>query len=91
VQRCSCWWSELTATACVEVRVANLGNVGDGTSTLWADFTTSNGDESLVGPRITLSDMASGATITKTLAWKNELPTDPDFFFRGLCDPGLRS
>lgn len=84
-------WLYGIAAACFKVRVTNHGSTGDGTCTLLADFTTSNGDRSVEGPRLDVSGLASGARITKTLAWRTALPTGPDRSFRGLCSPGLSS
>ena len=83
--------SEVIATACVQVRVTNHGTVGHGTCTLWADIRTSNGDESVAGPRLLVNDLASGAQFTEVLVWTKPLPAQPALFYRGLCDPGLRS
>jgi len=81
----------VTATVCVRVTVTNRGLAGDGTCTLYTDHTGPNGqDEGRAGPRLPLVGVASGVSVEKVLAWTGALPATP-FFFRGLCDPGMRS
>ncbi len=79
------------ATTCVRVRIGNLGDTGDGTCRLLAGSTGPHGEFSIDGPRIVLSDVASGAALTRTVPWTQALPTDPNFYFGGDCTPGLRS
>jgi hypothetical protein len=83
--------SEVTATACFRVSITNHGTAGQGTCTLWADISTSNGDDSVAGPQLLVNDLASGARFVDVLAWTTALPAQTVLFYRGLCDPGLRS
>lgn len=74
---------------CLTVRIVNDGEAGDASCELVSTTISSSGDETVVGPRIPLSDLASGETVTRVVAWTGDAA--PLESFRGICEPGLRS
>jgi hypothetical protein len=70
------------ATACLTVRITNLGDTaGDGSCRLIAAGT--------LGGFFPVSGIAPGATLTTTALWNDQLPFPP--IFSGGCEPGLRT
>lgn len=81
----------VVARTCVQVRLTNRGTRGDGSCELWATVPGSDGDRTIDGPLVAVTDLASGASVTEILGWTSPLPTATRFYFQTLCDPGLRS
>jgi hypothetical protein len=81
---------DVTARTCVKVRIQNLGDRGDGSCQLWGKRSSDNGNSATAGMKVVLTDVENGAVITKILPWNADVPKK-DFYFTGLCAPGLKS
>ncbi|HTG46903.1 MAG TPA: hypothetical protein VK646_04545 [Actinomycetota bacterium] len=71
------------ATACVQVKISNLGDEeGDGSCRL----VSASGVQGDVFP---VSGIGPGASLMTTALWTEQVPDPP--IFSGVCEPGLRS
>lgn len=81
--------TDVTATACVKVRIVNRGETaGDGFCQLRLTKIETNGEDVDVwGERFSLTDVPAGAVVERTLPWRHK--SDPTNLV-GYCEPGLR-
>ena len=78
------------AVACVDIKMINFGGTGSGDCSLLVDYSDENGGQAIEGPVVAVTNLPQGASIKRVLPWRKRLPA-ATYYFRGLCDPGLRS